>query len=245
MNNQFSDFRKYAMSMNGSQRVSGMVIDDYAKYVNNTPVMYQSPYITERSEMNMTQVDVFSRLMRDRIIFIADAVDDTMASIVNAQLLWLSNSDTESGVQMYINSPGGSIAAGNSILDTMEYIESETCPISTIALGTAASMASILLVAGTPGHRYATRRSRILIHQPLGGFGGGHTQASDMEIEVKEILYYKKQLYDFLSERTGQSYEQIEHDADRDYWMSAEEALHYGSKGIIDEIIKPKAKTAE
>ena len=235
---EFKDFRNFAMSNRG---VSGMVIDDYSKYVGGRmPMMYQSPFIIEQSQMNMSQLDVFSRLMRDRIIFISDAIDDTLASIVNAQLLWLSNEDDSKGISVYINSPGGSIAAGNSILDTFEYVESESAPINTIALGTAASMASILLVAGSAGHRYATKRSRILLHQPLGGFGGGHVQASDMEIEVKEILYYKKQLFDFLAEKTGKSYEEIERDADRDCWLSAQEALEYGPKGIIDEIIETK-----
>ncbi len=233
----FNDFRKFAVN---NRSVSGMVIDDFFKKNITTPMMFQSPYIIEQSQMNMTQLDVFSRLMKDRIIFISDEIDDTMASIVNAQLLWLKNEDESKGISVYINSPGGSISSGNAILDVFEYIESETCPINTIALGTAASMASILLVAGTPGHRYATKRSRILIHQPLGGFGGGHVQASDMEIEVKEIKYYKKQLFDFLSEKTGKPYEEIEKDADRDFWMSAEEALHYGPKGIIDEIISTK-----
>ena len=237
--NNFKDFRRFAID---KRSISGMVIDDYGKHIGNMsmPMMYQSPYIIEQSQMNMTQLDVFSRLMRDRIIFISDAIDDTMASIVNAQLLWLSNENDAKDIQVYINSPGGSIASGNSILDTFEYIESDSLAINTIALGTAASMASILLVAGTPGHRYATKRSRILLHQPLGGFGGGHVQASDMEIEVKEILYYKKQLFDFLAEKTGKSYAEIEKDADRDYWLSAEEALNYGPKGIIDEIITSK-----
>ena len=165
--NNFKDFRKCAVD---KRSISGMVIDDYGKNIGNMsmPMMYQSPYIIEQSQMNMTQLDVFSRLMRDRIIFISDAIDDTMASIVNAQLLWLSNENDAKDIQVYINSPGGSIASGNSILDTFEYIESDSLAINTIALGTAASMASILLVAGTPGHRYATKRSRILLHQPLG-----------------------------------------------------------------------------
>lgn len=250
MNSIYGKFRKFATR---DAHVSPSVIDDYSRHMDRRPVTagiprivdYTSPYIVEQSDLNLQTVDIFSRLMRDRIIFIADGIDDTMASIVNAQLLWLSNEDPSQGVQIYINSPGGSIAAGNSILDTMDYIESDDCPINTIALGTAASMASILLVSGTPGKRFATKRSRILLHQPLGGFGGGHVQASDMEIEVKEIMYYKKQLFELLAEKTGAPYEKIQEDADRDFWLSADEALNYGTKGIIDRIITPKRHSVE
>jgi ATP-dependent Clp protease protease subunit len=242
--NIYSDFRKFAMERPG---VSGLFVDDYTHQFTKqvgpmmTPMAYTSPYIVEKSDMNLQTIDIFSRLMRDRIIMMTGGIDDDMASIVTAQLLWLKQQDdADKGVSIYINSPGGSIVAGNAILDCMEYIESPSLKISTVALGIAASMASIILVAGSEGERYATKRSRILLHQPLGGFGGGHVQASDMEIEVKEIMFYKKQLFDFLSEKTGKSYEEIEKDADRDFWLSPEEALNYGPKGLIDHILAPE-----
>ena len=232
--NIYKDFKKFASD---KTKASGFLIDDYSRKLS--PVMYQNPYVLEQSSLNMTQIDIFSRLMADRIIFLGQEIDDDLANIIVGQMLWLSHDDPEKPVNIYINSPGGSIAAGWAIQDVFEIVDVPY--ISTIAVGTAASMASILLVSGTIGHRYATKRSRILLHQPLGGFGQ-HEQASDMEIAVKEINYAKKKLYECLSERTGQPYEVIERDADRDFWLSAEEALNYGPQGIIDQILEPSKK---
>jgi ATP-dependent Clp protease protease subunit len=237
MNNQknfYNDFRKFAMDRT---HASGLLIDDYARKLS--PVAYQNPYVLEQSNMNMTQMDIFSRLMVDRIIFLGQEINDDLANIIVGQMLWLSHDDPEKAVNIYINSPGGSIAAGWAIQDAFEMVDLPY--ISTIAVGTAASMASILLVSGTIGHRYATKRSRILLHQPLGGFGQ-REQASDMEIAVKEINYAKRKLYECLSERTGTPYEKVERDADRDFWLSAEEAKNYGTLGIIDSILEPKKR---
>ena len=231
-NKIYKDFRHFAID---KKNVSGQTLDAYASGLS--PVMYQNPYVMETSDMHMTQIDIFSRLMADRIIFIGQEINDDLANIVVGQMLWLAHDDPQKPINIYINSPGGSIASGWAIQDAFDMVEVPY--ISTIAIGTAASMASILLVSGTIGHRFATKRSRILLHQPLGGFGQ-REQASDMEIAVKEINYAKKSLYECLSERTGQPYEVIERDADRDFWLSAEEALNYGKLGIIDAILPPK-----
>ena len=173
-------------------------------------------------------MDVFSRLMMDRIIFLGSAIDDYVANVIQAQLLFLESSDPGKDISIYINSPGGSVYAGYGIYDTMQYID---CNVSTIATGMAASMASIILVAGTKGKRFALPHSRVMIHQPLGGTQG---QASDMEITVREILKVKQELYEILAKHTGQTIEQIEKDSDRDHWLRAEEAMEYG---LVDKVL--------
>ena len=177
-------------------------------------------------------MDVFSRLMMDRIIFLGSAIDDYVANVIQAQLLFLESSDPGKDISIYINSPGGSVYAGYGIYDTMQYID---CNVSTIATGMAASMASIILVAGTKGKRFALPHSRVMIHQPLGGAQG---QASDMEITVREILKVKQELYEILAKHTGQTVEQIEKDSDRDHWLRAKEAMEYG---LVDKVLT-KAK---
>ena len=178
--------------------------------------------------MNVAQMDVFSRLMMDRIIFLGTQINDFTANVIQAQLLFLDSSEPGKDISIYINSPGGSVYAGYGIYDTMQYI---SCDISTICTGVAASMASILLVAGTKGKRYALPHSRVMIHQPLGGMQG---QASDMEIAAREIIKVKKELYTILSNHSGQSFETIERDSDRDYWMTASEAEAYG---MVDRVL--------
>ena len=178
--------------------------------------------------MNVAQMDVFSRLMMDRIIFLGTQINDYTANVIQAQLLFLDSSEPGKDISIYINSPGGSVYAGYGIYDTMQYI---SCDISTICTGVAASMASILLVAGTKGKRYALPHSRVMIHQPLGGMQG---QASDMEIAAREIIKVKKELYTILSNHSGQSFETIERDSDRDDWMTASEAEAYG---MVDRVL--------
>ena len=178
--------------------------------------------------MNVAVMDVFSRLMMDRIIFLGVPISDDVANIIQAQLLFLDSTDSKSDIQLYINSPGGSVYAGLGIYDTMQLVQSD---VATICTGLAASMASVLLTAGTAGKRSALPHSRVMIHQPLGGAEG---QASDIEITAREIIKLKKELYDIISIHSGKPFDQIEKDADRDYWMTAQEALNYG---MIDEIL--------
>ncbi|NQU86853.1 MAG: ATP-dependent Clp protease proteolytic subunit [Mariniphaga sp.] len=173
-------------------------------------------------------MDVFSRLMMDRIIFLGVPIDDTVANIIQAQLLFLESTDPTKDIQIYFNSPGGSVHAGLGIYDTMQYI---TANIATICTGMAASMGAVLLTAGTKGKRSALRHSRIMIHQPMGGASG---QASDIEITAREIMKLKKELYNIIADHSGKTYEQVEKDADRDYWMTSQEAVEYG---MIDEIL--------
>lgn len=194
---------------------------------------YVSPTIIEERQLNVAQMDVFSRLMMDRIIFLGAGVDDYTANVIQAQLLFLDSSDPGKDISIYINSPGGSVYAGYGIYDTMQYI---SCDVSTICTGMAASMAAVLLVAGTHGKRFALPHSRVMIHQPLGGMQG---QASDIEIAAKEILRVKGELYKIISEHSGQPLEVIERDSDRDKWMTAEEAQVYG---MIDKVLSPKPK---
>jgi len=196
-------------------------------YMNITS-SYISPTIIEERQLNIAQMDVFSRLMMDRIIFLGTQIDDYTANVIQAQLLYLDTSDPGKDISIYINSPGGSVYAGLGIYDTMQFIGSK---VSTICTGIAASMASVLLVAGEKGKRFGLKHSRVMIHQPLGGMQG---QASDMEITVRQIIKVKEELYRIISEHSGQPYDQIEKDSDRDYWMSAEEAQSYG---MIDEIM--------
>lgn len=221
-----NEFSKFATKHIG---INSMVLHDYM----NIQSSYISPTIIEERPMNVAQMDVFSRLMMDRIIFLGTQIDDYTANVIQAQLLFLDSTDPERDISIYINSPGGSVYAGYGIYDTMQYI---SCDVSTICTGMAASMASVLLVAGTKGKRFALPHSRVMIHQPLGGM---HGQASDLEIAAKEIMRVKKELYEIISIHSGRSQEDIERDADRDYWMISEEALKYG---MIDKVLKKDVK---
>ena len=200
-------------------------------YMNITS-SYISPTIIEERQLNVAQMDVFSRLMMDRIIFLGTQVDDYSANVIQAQLLYLDSSDPGKDISIYINSPGGSVYAGYGIYDTMQFIG---CDVSTICTGMAASFAAVLLVAGTKGKRMALPHSRVMIHQPLGGVQG---QASDIEITAREIQQLKKELYTIISDHSGMPFEKVEKDSDRDYWMTAEEAKQYGM--IDDVLIKAK-----
>jgi len=187
-----------------------------------------TPYIIEERQLNVAQMDVFSRLMMDRIIFMGTAVDDQVANIIQAQLLFLESVDARKDIQIYLNSPGGGVYAGLGIYDTMQYIN---CDVATICTGMAASFGAVLLCAGAKGKRSALKHARVMIHQPLSGAQG---QASDMEITLKEVLKLKKELYDIIAHHSGQPYEKIDKDSDRDYWMTSTEAKEYG---LIDEVL--------
>ncbi len=216
------EFRKYAVKHLG---MSGLMVDDVLKS------QYMNPYILEERQLNVTQMDVFSRLMMDRIIFLGTQVDDATANILQAQLLFLDSNDPGKDISIYINSPGGSVSAGLGIYDTMQFIGSD---VSTICTGMAASMAAVLLVAGADGKRFALPHSRVMIHQPMGGAQG---QVSDMEITLNEIQKLKKELYTIISDHAHVAYEKVWADSERDYWMTAEEAKAYG---MIDEVMKRK-----
>ena len=229
-----NDFRKFAVHHLG---MNGLALDQFAASVSNN---YISPTIMEERKLNVTQLDVFSRLMMDRIIFLGTQVDDYSANVVQAQLLYLDTSDPGKDISLYINSPGGSVYAGLGIYDTMQYINSD---VSTICTGMAASMAAVLLVAGQKDKRFALKHSRVMIHQPMGGISG---QASDIEITSREILKLKKELYTIISDHSGQPYDKVYADSDRDYWMTADEAKEYGmiDRVLVRETAKP-AKPAE
>lgn len=197
----------------------------------NVSASYISPSILEERQLNVTQMDVFSRLMMDRIIFLGTEVNDYTANVIQAQLLYLDSVDSERDINIYLNTPGGSVYAGLGIYDTMQFIGSR---VATICTGMAASMGAVLLVAGEKGMRAALPHSRVMIHQPLGGIQG---QASDIEITAREILKLKDELYQIISDHSGQTIEKIRQDADRDYWMTANEALEYG---IIDKVYTKK-----
>ncbi len=220
MNNLGKEFRKFAQS---HSRISGLTLDQFENSM--------TPYIIEERQLNVAQMDVFSRLMMDRIIFLGTSIDDHVANILQAQLLFLESLDPSKDIQIYINSPGGGVYAGLGIYDTMQYIRPD---VATICTGLAASMGAILLAAGEKGKRAALPHARVMIHQPLGGVQG---QASDIEITAREILKLKDELYQILSNHTGQSMKKIEEDADRDYWMVAAEAKEYG---LIDEVLVRK-----
>jgi ATP-dependent Clp protease protease subunit len=192
---------------------------------------YISPTILEERQLNVTQMDVFSRLMMDRVIFLGTEVNDYTANVIQAQLLYLDSVDSERDINLYLNTPGGSVYAGLGIYDTMQFVKSN---VSTMCTGLAASMGAVLLVAGEKGMRAALPHSRIMIHQPLGGIQG---QASDIEITAKEILKLKDELYQIISDKSGKSIEQIRQDADRDHWMTSAEALEYG---MIDKVFTHK-----
>lgn len=198
------------------------------------PQDYINPTILEERQLNVTQMDVFSRLMADRIIFLGTEIDDTVANVIIAQLLYLSSQDPEAPITIYLNTPGGSVYSGMAIYDTIQYIPNE---VRTVCTGLAASMGSVLLCGGTKGKRYALPHSRIMIHQPLGGTG--LAQASDIEITAKEILKLKDELAGVVAKHSGKSVKQVLKDMDRDHWMTAEEALEYG---MIDEIFDDKNK---
>ena len=218
-----NDFRKYATKHLG---INSMVLDDVLK----AQAHYLNPYILEERQLNVTQMDVFSRLMMERIIFLGTEIDDYTANTLQAQLLYLDSVDAKD-ISIYINSPGGSVTAGLGIYDTMQFISSE---VATICTGMAASMAAVLLVAGQEGKRQALPHSRMMIHQPLGGVQG---QASDIEIEAREIQKFKKELYKIISDHSHTPYEKVWQDSDRNYWMDAEEAKEYG---MIDSILVKK-----
>ena len=227
--NVSDEFRKYATKQYG---ISSVTLDKYSAVQSN----YISPTIIEERQLNIATMDVFSRLMMDRIIFLGVPIDDYVANIIQAQLLFLESVDPSKDIQIYLNTPGGSVYAGLGIYDTMQYVAPT---ISTICTGMAASMGAVLLCAGASGKRTALKHARILIHQPMGGAEG---QASDIEITAREIQKLKKELYEIISVHSGQTYKKVWNDADRDYWMTAEEAKEYG---MIDEVLVTNKKEKE
>ncbi len=219
------EFRDFSVKHLGN---NGLVTEQYMGIFNP---MNLTPYITEERRLNVAQMDVFSRLMMDRIIFLGTGIDDQVANIVTAQLLFLESADPNKDIQIYINSPGGSVYAGLGIYDTMQIIKPD---VATICTGMAASMGAVLLVAGEKGKRSALKHSRVMIHQPSGGAQG---VASDMEINLREMLKLKKELYDIISSHSGQTYEWVEKASDRDYWMTSHEAKGFG---MVDEVLEKK-----
>jgi len=220
--NMNNEFRNYAVKHRG---ISSITLDKYESIASN----YISPTIIEERQLNIATMDVFSRLMMDRIIFLGVPIDDYVANIIQAQLLFLESTDPRKDIQIYLNTPGGSVYAGLGIYDTMQYIKPD---VATICTGMAASMGAVLLCAGEKGKRTALPHSRILIHQPMGGAQG---QASDIEITAREIQKLKKELYEIIAVHSGQTYKKIWKDGDRDYWMTSDEAKDYG---MIDEVLK-------
>ncbi|MCT1530348.1 ATP-dependent Clp endopeptidase proteolytic subunit ClpP [Sphingobacterium daejeonense] len=231
MNIDKNEFRKYAIK---HHRIGSQHVDGYISRLQQQIPSNLTPYIIEERQLNVAQMDVFSRLMMDRIIFLGDGINDQVANIVQAQLLFLQSTDAQRDIQIYINSPGGSVYAGLGIYDTMQYISPD---VATICTGMAASMGAVLLVAGAKGKRAALRHSRVMIHQPSGGAQG---VASDMEINLREMLKLKEELYKIIADHSGQTYEWVEKSSDRDYWMRASEAKKFG---MIDEVLLPKKET--
>ncbi len=225
MNNEFQKFATKHLNLNG------LSLEKYMS-VNSS---YISPSILEERQLNVTQMDVFSRLMMDRIIFLGTPIDDYVANVIQAQLLFLDTSDPGKDINIYINSPGGSVHAGLGIYDTMQFISSD---VATTCTGMAASMAAVLLVAGEKDKRSALPHSRVMIHQPMGGMQG---QASDMEINYKQIMLLRDELYQIISDHSGQPFDKILRDSDRDYWMTAPQALEYG---MIDRVLVREKSTA-
>lgn len=223
---QQSEFHKYATK---HLNMNSLALEQYI----SASTSYISPSILEERQLNVTQMDVFSRLMMDRIIFLGTPIDDYVANVIQAQLLFLDTADPGKDIAIYLNSPGGSVHAGLGIYDTMQYIGSD---VATICTGMAASMAAVLLVAGEKGKRSALKHSRVMIHQPMGGMEG---QASDMEINYKQIMLLRDELYQIISDHSGQTFDKIMHDSDRDYWMTAAEALDYG---MIDKVLTREKK---
>ncbi|KAA0128545.1 ATP-dependent Clp endopeptidase proteolytic subunit ClpP [Chryseobacterium sp. SN22] len=222
------EFRDFSTKHLGN---NGLATDQYMNMYGPTNL---TPYIMEERRLNVAQMDVFSRLMMDRIIFLGTGIDDQVANIVTAQLLFLESADPSKDIQIYINSPGGSVYAGLGIYDTMQIIKPD---VATICTGIAASMGAVLLVAGEKGKRSALKHSRVMIHQPSGGAQG---VASDMEINLREMLKLKKELYEIISEHSGQTYEWVEKASDRDYWMTSEEAKGFG---MVDEVLQRAKKS--
>lgn len=222
--NTNNEFYKYATKHIG---INGLGLEKYANKITS----YISPTIIEERQLNVAQMDVFSRLMMDRIIFLGDQIDDYVANIIQAQLLFLESSDPKRDIQIYLNSPGGSVYAGLGIYDTMQFVQPD---VATICTGMAASMAAVLLCAGAAGKRSALKHSRIMIHQPMGGMQG---QASDIEITAREIQKLKKELYEIIATHSGQPFDKVWADSDRDYWMTSAEAKEYG---MIDEVLSKK-----
>ncbi len=220
------DFKKYATKHIG---INSIVLDQYTSLTNN----YISPTIIEERQMNVASMDVFSRLMMDRIIFLGLPIDDYVSNIVQAQLLYLESADPSKDISIYFNTPGGSVYAGLGLYDTMQYINPD---VATICTGMAASMGAVLLTAGAKGKRSALKHSRVMIHQPMGGAQG---QASDIEITAREIMKLKKELYTIIAEHSGNTYKKVEKDSDRDYWMTSIEAKEYG---MIDEVLVRDSK---
>ena len=218
------DFRKYAVKHLG---MNSQTLDDVIKAESQ----YLNPYILEERQLNVTQMDVFSLLMMDRIIFLGTEISDYTANTIQAQLLYLDSVDSSKEISIYLTSPGGSVTAGLGIYDTMQFISS---PVATICTGMAASMAAVLLVAGQEGKRSALPHSRVMIHQPLGGVQG---QASDIEITAREIQKMKKELYTIISDHSHTPLDKVWADSDRDYWMSAQEAKEYG---MIDQVLEKR-----
>lgn len=231
MNNTIKkDYRSFATDKCG---VSATALDKFEKH-NNIFIpksSYINPTIVEERQLNVAQMDVFSRLMMDRIIFLNTEINDTVSGILTSQLLYLNSVDKDDDITIYLNTPGGSVYDGLAIYDTMQYISND---VATVCTGMAASMGSVLLCAGTEGKRYALPHSRVMIHQPMGGIQG---QASDIEITAREILKLKDELYQIISDHSGQTVEKIRQDADRDHWMTSREALEYG---MIDSIFEKK-----
>ena len=224
---QNNEFRKFATK---HLRMNSLALDNFMAAQDN---YYVSPTILEERQLNVTQMDVFSRLMMDRIIFLGTPIDDYVANVIQAQLLFLDTADPGKDISIYINSPGGVVQAGLGIYDTVQYISSK---VGTICTGMAASMAAVLLVAGEKGRRSALPHSRVMIHQPSGGMQG---QSSDMEIAVREVQKLRQELYHIISEHSGQSFKKVEKDSDRDYWMTAQEALAYG---MVDSVLTKNKK---
>ncbi|MCS6819395.1 MAG: ATP-dependent Clp protease proteolytic subunit [Chitinophagales bacterium] len=231
---EIKEFSDYAVKHRNINRLG---LEQYIRKIESLhPVTNLTRTVIEERPMPFREVDVFSRLMMDRIIFLGTPIDDYIASIIQAQLLFLESSDPRSDVQIYINSPGGDVYSGLGIYDTMQYVSMD---VATICTGVAASMAAVILCAGEKGKRTALPHSRVMIHQPLGGIGG---KASDIEISVNEIRKIKDELYEIIAKHSGQPVEKVEKDSDRDYWMRAFEAKDYG---MIDEVLERKHARAD
>ncbi|MEO6523896.1 MAG: ATP-dependent Clp protease proteolytic subunit [Mucilaginibacter sp.] len=226
-----NEFRNYAVK---HHRINSLAVDSFISRVDSSRIpTSMTPYIIEERQLNISQLDVFSRLMMDRIIFLGDAIYDTNANIIQAQLLFLQSADAQRDIQIYINSPGGSVYAGLGIYDTMQFISND---VATICTGMAASMGAVLLCAGAAGKRAALPHSRVMIHQPSGGANG---QQSDIEITYHEITKLKTELYQIIADHSGASYDKVHAASDRDYWMIAEEAKEFG---MVDEVLKGAGK---
>jgi ATP-dependent Clp protease, protease subunit len=234
MNINQQEFRNYAVKHHG---IGSQHVDRYIASTEKQALpVAVTPYITEERQLNVAQMDVFSRLMIDRIIFLGSAIDDNVANIIQAQLLFLQSTDSKKDIQMYINSPGGSVYAGLGIYDTMHFIAPD---VATICTGVALSMGAVLLCGGTAGKRAALRHSRVMLHQPSGGVQG---QASDIEITAREVLKLREELYSIIARHTGRSQQEVHTASDRDFWMTSKEAKEFG---MIDEILGSDSHLAD